>query len=154
MIGESLDFTGLDLLMAFGGYLGLFIGASILSLYDISINFFMKMVTKFKSRLDSEIKTEEPKVEIEEYIEGQEETILNDKSFQPTKMGFSTPHRISPVEMELKNSPILIKIQEDSVKQGKAIKKLEKLLANHSLLLEKTNQMYVDSYSFRKEVWK
>ena len=153
MIGESLDFTGLDLLMAFGGYLGLFIGASILSLYDISINFFMKMVSKFKSRLISEIKTEKLKLEIEEYNEGQGEKLSNDKSFQPTKKGFSTPHRISPVEMELKNSPILIKIQEDSVKQGKAIKKLEKLLAKQANL-EKTNQKYVDSYSFRKEVWK
>ena len=139
--------------MAFGGYLGLFIGASILSLYDISINFFMKMLTKFKSRFDSEIKTEELKVEIEEYNKGQGETILNDKSFQPTKKAFSIPHRISPVEMELKNSPILIKMQEDSVKQGKAIKKLEKLLAKQGNL-EKTNQKYVDSYSFRKEVWK
>ena len=113
--------------MAFGGYLGLFIGASILSLYDISIKFFMKMVTNFKSRLDSEIKIEELKVEIEEYNEGQWETVLNDKSFQPTKKVFSTPHRISPFEMELKNCLILIKIQEDLVKQGKTIKKLEKL---------------------------
>ena len=137
--------------MAFGGYLGLFIGASILSLYDISIKFFMKMVTKFKSRL--EIKTEELKVEIEEYNEGQGGKVLNDKSFQPTKKVSTTPHRISSVEMELENSPIIIKMQEDSVKQGKAIKKLEKLLAKQGNL-EKTNQKYVDSYSFRKEVWK
>ena len=135
--------------MAFGGYLGLFIGGSLLSLYDISIKFFMKMVTKFKSRLDSEIKTEELKVEIEEYNEVQGETVLNDKSFQPTKKVFSTPHRISPVEMELENSPILIKMQEDLVKQGKTIKKLEKLLAKQDDILanpEKLNKKYVDGY--------
>ena len=74
--------------MAFGGYLGLFIGASILSLYDISIKVFMKMVTKFNSRLDTENKTEDLKVKIEEYNKGQRETVLNDKSFQPIKRFF------------------------------------------------------------------
>ena len=129
--------------MAFGGYLGLFIGASILSLYDISINFFTNMVTKFKSKLDSEIKTGE----IKEYNEGQWETVLNDKSFQPTKKVFTTPHRISPFEMELENCLILIKIQEDLVKQGKTIKKLEKLIAKQDDILanpEKLNKKYVD----------
>ena len=91
--------------MAFGGYLGLFIGASILSLYDISISFFMKLVTKFKSRGDSEI------------------------SFTTSKKVFSTPLRISPVEVELEDHPILIKMKEDLAKQGETIKKLEKLLA-------------------------
>ena len=119
--------------MAFGGYLGLFIGASILSLYDISIKFFMKMVTKFKSRVGTEIKTEDLKVEIEEYNKGQRETVLNDKSFQPIKKVFSAPHRISPVEMELENFPILIKMQEDLVKLEKTVKKQEKLLAKQRL---------------------
>ena len=91
--------------MAFGGYLGLFIGASILSLYDISISFFMKLVTKIKSRGDSEI------------------------SFTTSKKVFSTPFRISPVEVELEDHPILIKMKEDLAKQGETIKKLEKLLA-------------------------
>ena len=91
--------------MAFGGYLGLFIGASILSLYDISISFFMKLVTKIKSRGDSEI------------------------SFTTSKKVFSTPLRISPVEVELEDHPILIKMKEDLAKQGETIKKLEKLLA-------------------------
>ena len=90
--------------MAFGGYLGLFIGASILSLYDISISFFMKLVTKIKSRGDSEI------------------------SFTTSKKVFSTPLRISPVEVELEDHPILIKMKEDLAKQGETIKKLEKLL--------------------------
>ena len=85
--------------------MGLFIVASILSLYDISISFFMKLVTKFKSRGDSEI------------------------SFTTSKKVFSTPIRISPVEVELEDHPILIKMKEDLAKQGETIKKLEKLLA-------------------------
>ena len=85
--------------------MGLFIGASILSLYDISISFFMKLVTKIKSRGDSEI------------------------SFTTSKKVFSTPLRISPVEVELEDHPILIKMKEDLAKQGETIKKLEKLLA-------------------------
>ena len=97
--------------MGFGGYLGLFIGASILSLYDISISFFMKLVTKFKSRGDSEI------------------------SFTTSKKVFSTPLRISPVEVELENSPSFIKMQAELVKQGKTIKKQEKLLAKQGNIL-------------------
>ena len=103
----------------------------------------MKMVTKFKSRI--EIKTEELKVEIEEYNDGQWETQLNEKSFQPTKKFFSAPHRILPVEMELENSPILIKMQEDIVKLGKTIKKQEKLLGKQANILanqEKPNKKY------------
>ena len=116
--------------MGFGGYLGLFIGASILSLYEISIKFFTKMVTKFKSRLGSKIKTEELNVEIVECNEGQGEAVLNDNFFQPSKKTFSTPRKISATEMELEfeNSQILIKMQEDLVNLGKTIEKLEKLL--------------------------
>ena len=115
--------------MAFGGYLGLFIGASILSLYDIFISFFMRLVTKFKSRVDSEIKTEEINAEIEEYNEGQWRTVLNDKSFTPSKKVFSTPLRISAVEVEL------IKMQAELVKQEKTIKKQERLLAKQANIL-------------------
>ena len=142
--------------MGFGGYLGLFIGASILSLYDISISFFKKIVTKFKSRVDSEIRTEELNAEIEECNEGQWRTVLNDKSFTPSKKVFSTPLRISPVEVELEDHPIIIKMKEDLVKQGKTIKKQEKLLAKQANILanleKKINKMYV--YTSRKEVWK
>ena len=46
---EFLAYTGFDLLNAFGGYLGLFIGASIMSLYDVTIKNFLKIMTKFKS---------------------------------------------------------------------------------------------------------
>ena len=48
-VEEFLAYTGLDLLNAFGGYLGLFIGASIMSLYDVTIKNFLKILTKFKS---------------------------------------------------------------------------------------------------------
>ena len=133
--------------MGFGGYLGLFIGASILSLYDISIKVFMKMVTKFNSRLDTAIKTEE-------FNKGQQETVLNDKSIQLTEKVFSTTHRISPVEMEQN----WIKMQNDLAIQCKNIKKLEKLLAKQADILAKLEKLnkkkYVNDYSFRKEVWK
>ena len=121
--------------MGFGGYLGLFIGASILSLYDIFISFFMRLVTKFKSRVDSEIRTEEINAEIEEYNEGQWRTVLNDKSFTPSKKVFSTPLRISPVEVELEDHPIIIKMQAELVKLGKTIKKQEKLLSKQGNIL-------------------
>ena len=73
--------------MGFGGYLGLFIGASILSLYDIFISFFMRLVTKFKSRVDSEIKTEELNAEIEEYNEGQWRTVFIKMQAELVKQG-------------------------------------------------------------------
>ena len=95
----------------------------------------MRLVTKFKSRVDSEIKTEELNAEIEEYNEGQWRTVLNDKSFTPSKKVFSTPLRISPVEVELENSPSFIKMQAELVKQGKTIKKQEKLLAKQANIL-------------------
>ena len=121
--------------MGFGGYLGLFIGASILSLYDIFISILMKLLKKFKSRVDSEIRTEEINAEIEEYNEGQWRTVLNDKSFTPSKKVFSTPLRISPVEVELEDHPIIIKMQAELVKLGKTIKKQEKLLSKQADIL-------------------
>ena len=121
--------------MGFGGYLGLFIGASILSLYDIFISILMKLLKKFKSRVDSEIRTEELNAEIEEHNEGQWRTVLNDKSFTPSKKVFSTPLRISPVEVELEDHPIIIKMQAELVKLGKTIKKQEKLLSKQGNIL-------------------
>ena len=66
-----------------------------------SIEFRTEMVTKFKSRLGSKIKTEELNVEIVECNEGQGEAVLNDNFFQPSKKTFSTPRKISATEMEL-----------------------------------------------------
>ena len=50
--------------------MGLFIGASILYLYEVSINFLQKLITKFKSRIGSSTKIEDMKTE---YDEGQAE---------------------------------------------------------------------------------
>ena len=50
--------------------MGLFIGASILYLYELSINFLQKIITKFKSRFGSSTMIEEMK---SEYDEGQAE---------------------------------------------------------------------------------
>ena len=47
VIDEHMDYTGLDLLSAFGGFLGMFIGASVLSIYDDIIELAMKMIYRF-----------------------------------------------------------------------------------------------------------
>ena len=101
------------------------------------------MVTKFRSRVDSKIRTEELNAEIEEYNEGQWGT-ENDKSFTPSKKVFSTPLMISRVDMKLENSPIIIRIKE------KSLAKQANILAK----LEKRNKKYEDRYSYKKEVWK
>ena len=113
-----MDYNAIDLLSDFGGYLGLFIGASILYLYDVSTNFLLQIITKFKSRFGriEELKTE--------YDEGQDEEMkMNDKTFQLTQNTTSTPIRISYSENE--NSKILIKIQEELAKQADMLAKLE-----------------------------
>ena len=45
MISETLDYKAIDFLSDFGGYLGLFIGASLLYLYDVFANFFLRLLT-------------------------------------------------------------------------------------------------------------
>ena len=45
MISETLDYKAIDFLSDFGGYLGLFIGASLLYLYDVFTNFFLRLLT-------------------------------------------------------------------------------------------------------------
>ena len=47
VIDEHMDYTELDLLSAFGGFLGMLIGASVLSIYDDMIDLAMKMIHKF-----------------------------------------------------------------------------------------------------------
>ena len=46
VIEEFLDYTFPDLLSDFGGYLGMFIGASILSCYDAIIKCMLKFLSK------------------------------------------------------------------------------------------------------------
>ena len=103
-----MDYNAIDLLSDFGGYLGLFIGASILYLYDVSTNFLLQIITKFKSRFGTSIRIEELKTE---YDKGQDEEMkMNDKTFQLTQHTTSKPNRISYSENE--NSKIPIKIQQ------------------------------------------
>ena len=45
IIDETLDYKAIDFLSDFGGYLGLFIGASLLYLYDVFANFFLRLLT-------------------------------------------------------------------------------------------------------------
>ena len=108
IITETLDYKSIDFLSDFGGYLGLFIGASILYLYDHSIYFILQIITKFKSRFGTSTRIEELKTE---YDEGQDEKMkMNDKTFQLTHNTTSKPNRIS--YSENKNSKIPIKIQQ------------------------------------------
>ena len=121
IISDTMDYKAIDLLSDFGGYLGLFIGASILYLYDISINFLRSIITKFKSRIGTSTRIEELKTE---YDGGQDKEMkTNDKTFQLTQNTTSTPIRISYSENE--NSKILIKIQEELAKQADMLAKLD-----------------------------
>lgn len=80
-----MDYTVIDLLSDFGGYLGLFIGASVLYLYDISTHFILQIITKFKSsRLRNNILNEEFKTEYD--VEGQDKaTKINENFFKSQK---------------------------------------------------------------------
>ena len=80
-----MDYTVIDLLSDFGGYLGLFIGASVLYLYDISTHFILQIITKFKSsRLRINILNEEFKTEYD--VEGQDKaTKINENFFKSQK---------------------------------------------------------------------
>ena len=84
IISETLDYKSIDLLSDIGGYLGLFIGASILSLYEVSINFLLKLITRFKSRFSNSSRIEDLKTEYDG--EGQDGEInINDSTFQLKK---------------------------------------------------------------------
>ena len=80
-----MDYTVIDLLSDFGGYLGLFIGASVLYLYDISTHFILQIITKFKSsRIRNNILNEEFKTEYD--VEGQDKaTKINENFFKSQK---------------------------------------------------------------------
>ena len=134
IITENLDYKAIDFLSDFGGYLGLFIGASILYLYEYSINFILQIITKFKSRFGAGIRIGELKTET---VKGQEEERkMNDKVFQLAYYTTSTPkNRISFSENE--NS----KIQEEL-----------RNLHNKINILE--NKMHEDYCHLRKKIKK
>ena len=96
------------MLSDFGGYLGLFIGASALSLSNVALNYFFEMMQKFKNRVGYNMTIEQ----IVEDTEGQQEIKLNDKVFEDTRGMSSTSHRMSQSEIE----KTLTKLQKDFVK--------------------------------------
>ena len=50
VIEEILDYTDLDLLNAFGSYMGLFLGASFLAMYDQIVNYVLTICQKVSRR--------------------------------------------------------------------------------------------------------
>ena len=132
IISETLDYKSIDLLGDIGGYLGLFIGASILSLYEVSINFLLKLITRFKSRFSNSSRIEDLKTEYDG--EGQDGEInINDSTFQLKKNITSKPTRFSYSENE--NTKLLINIQEELAKQGDVLANLGNMLARQGNML-------------------
>ena len=109
--------------------MGLFIGASILSLNASAIHCLKKIMTKFKGSIGSHTSSDP------DYIEGQGEMTQNDEIFELSKGTriSSTPNRMYPFEIELTNSQILNKIQEDLENLGKKVNAMEnKKKSNHT----------------------
>ena len=132
IISETLDYKSIDLLGDIGGYLGLFIGASILSLYEVSINFLLRFITRFKSRFDNSSRIEDLKTEYDG--EGQDGEInINDSTFQLKKNITSKPSRFFYSENE--NTKLLINIQEELAKQGDVLANLGNMLARQGNML-------------------
>ena len=132
IISEALDYEFIDFLSDIGGYLGLFIGASILSLYEVSINFLLKLITRFKSRFSNSSRIEDLKTEYDG--EGQDGEInINDSTFQLKKNITSKPSRFSYSENE--NTKLLINIQEELAKQGDVLANLGNMLARQGNML-------------------
>ena len=106
--------------------MGLFIGASILSLNANAINCLKKIITKFKGSIGSRISS--GKRMYPDYIESHGEMTQNDKILEVAEVfGISsTPNRIYSFEIELKNATqILNKIQEDLENLGKKVNAME-----------------------------
>ena len=125
---ETLDYESIDLLSDIGSYLGLFIGASILSLYEVSINFLLRFITRFKSRIGIGSRIEDLKTEYDD--EGQDEEIkINDNTFQLKQNIITKPRRVSNYENEIENIKlILINIQEELAKQGDMLAKHDTII--------------------------
>ena len=106
--------------------MGLFIGASILSLYEVSINFLLRFITRIKSRFDNSSRIEDLRTEYDG--EGQEGEIkINDRTFQVTQIITSKPSSISYSENE-NIKFILINIQEELAKQGDMLAKHDTII--------------------------
>ena len=128
IISETLDYERIDLLSDLGGYLGLFIGASILSLYEVSVNFLLRFITRFKSRLSNISRIEDLKTEYDD--EGQDGVIkTNDSTLQLKRNITSKPSRVSNSENE--NTKLLINIQEELARQGDVLAKHDIIISNY-----------------------
>ena len=135
IISETLDYKSIDLLGDIGGYLGLFIGASILSLYEVSINFLLRFITRFKNRFGISSRIEHLKNEYDG--EGQDGVMkINDSTFQIKENITSKPSRVSNSENE-NIKLILINIQEELAKQGDVLAKQGDILAKQRDMLAK-----------------
>ena len=119
--------------------MGLFIGASILYLYDISTNFFLKILAKLGSR--PPIRLNELKTEHHDVKSQDAEMTIRDKEFQLRQNMISTPYRISYSENQ--NYEILKKIQEELGKVADMVAKHD----NKFNMLE--NKMHLDFYKLR-----
>ena len=73
--------------------MGIFIGGSLLYLYQVSISFLQRIITKFKSRLLGNNSTMIEELKIESDDGGQDEK-RNDKIFEITQNITSTPNWI------------------------------------------------------------
>ena len=129
------------MLSDFGGYLGLFIGASILYLYDISTNFFLKILAKLGSR--PPIRLNELQTEHHDVKSQDEEMTMGDKEFQQRHNITSTPGRVSYSENQIYE--ILKKIQEELGKVADMVAKHD----NKINMLE--NKMHLDFYKLREK---
>ena len=129
------------MLSDFGGYLGLFIGASILYLYDISTNFFLKILAKLGNR--PPIRLNELKTEHHDVKSQDEEMTMGDKEFQQRHNMTSTPGRVSYSENQIYE--ILKKIQEELGKVADMVAKHD----NKINMLE--NKMHLDFYKLREK---
>ena len=112
--------------------MGLFIGASIVYVYDVSTYFILQIITKFKSRFGTGIRIEELKTESDE---GQDEEMkMNNKTFPITQKTTSTSS-IRTSYSENENIKILINIQEELAKQGDVLANLGNMLARQGNML-------------------
>ena len=128
IITETLDYESIDLLSDLGGYLGLFIGASILSLYEVSIYYLLRFITRIKSRFGSSSRIEDLKTGYNG--EGPDGVIkINDSTFQLKKNITSKPSRVSNSENE--NTKLLINIQEELARQGDVLAKHDIIISNY-----------------------
>ena len=126
--------------------MGIFIGGSLLYLYQVSISFLQGIITKFKSRLLGNNSTMIEELKIESDDGGQDEK-RNDKIFEITQNITSTPNWILYPGNENSNR-MIFDIKEELEKQAQ-------MLAKHDTkmnILE--NKMREDYYNLKRNIKK